>query len=95
MSPLTRPEFRERHHSQKDAFATYRLGEATPPRLSITHSLGSCDLGSELNVGQSGEAAPDDHVARWRGRCSREVSSDIYRTASFFRECEESGIFVS
>jgi hypothetical protein len=46
-----------------------------PISLSIGHSLIPCDLGAELDVGQAGEAAPDDRVARWRVRSSREVSA--------------------
>lgn len=67
------------HHQKMividDQIAFCGGGDIGPDRLSITHILIRHDLGAELDVGQTGKAAPDDRVAWWRVIGSREVSA--------------------
>jgi hypothetical protein len=46
-----------------------------PVKLSIPHKCGAPEFGSNLNVGQAREAAPDDHAARRRVASPSEIAA--------------------
>ena len=45
-----------------------------PVKLSITHISSRCNFGTEFDICESRETAPDDNISRWRIGCPGQVT---------------------